>query len=127
MVMDGVAPPSVVAGQCTFLVLAAPLRPAEPVGDAVGGVGDQFGEGVPYFVDGQGDHGSCTLWTVGAFVRGDDGEDGVCEHGQGGVAVPGGPGPDLVLVEAGLTLSGLETFLDAPTDPGDAYEGGQAD
>ncbi len=48
-----------------------------------------------------------------AFSGGGHGQEGVREHGQGGPAVPGGPAPDLVLVEAGEALGGLEGFLDA--------------
>jgi hypothetical protein len=36
----------------------------------------------------------------------------VREHGEGGVPVPGVVAADLVLVEAGLVLRGLEALLD---------------
>jgi hypothetical protein len=39
---------------------------------------------------------------------GGDGEEGVREHGEDGPPVPGGPGADLVLVEGGQALGGLE-------------------
>jgi hypothetical protein len=67
------------------------------------------------------------LWTVCVFARGDGGEDGVGEHGQGGVAVPGGPLADLVLVQADLVLAGAEAFLHAPPGAGDADQGGEGD
>jgi hypothetical protein len=51
----------------------------------------------------------------------------VREHGQGGPAVPGGPAPDLVLVQAGEALGRLEGFLDAPALPGDAHQDVQRD
>jgi hypothetical protein len=35
-------------------------------------------------------------------------------HGQGDVPVPGGVLADLVVVQGGLVLSGLETFLNRP-------------
>jgi hypothetical protein len=52
-------------------------------------------------------------WVRGAegFEGGGDGEDGG-EHGQGDPPVPGGPAADLMLVQAGEALSGLEVFLD---------------
>jgi len=36
---------------------------------------------------------------------GGDGEEGVGEHGEGDVSVPGVPGADLVVVEANLVLA----------------------
>ena len=54
-----------------------------------------------------------------AFGGGGHGQEGMGEHGQGGPAVPGGPAPDLVLVEPGQAFGGLEGFLDAPALPGD--------
>jgi hypothetical protein len=45
-------------------------------------------------------------------VRGGDGEVGVREDGQGGVPVPGVIAADLVVVQAGLVLRGLEALLD---------------
>ena len=41
------------------------------------------------------------------------------EDGEGGVAVPGVVAADLVVVEAGLILRGLEALLDGPAGPGD--------
>jgi hypothetical protein len=38
---------------------------------------------------------------VRAFDHGGDGEEGVREHGQDAPAVPGGPAPHLMLVQAG--------------------------
>ena len=53
-------------------------------------------------------------WVRGAegFEGGGDGEDGGGEHGQGDPPVPGGPAADLMLVQAGEALAGLEVFLD---------------
>ena len=53
------------------------------------------------------------------------GEIGVGQHGQGDVAVPAGPGADLVLVEADLALGGLEAGLDRPARAGDLDEVGE--
>ena len=49
------------------------------------------------------------------------------EHGQGGPAVPGGPAADLVLIQPGEILGGLEGFFDAPALPRDADQGAQRD
>jgi hypothetical protein len=40
-----------------------------------------------------------------------DGEERGGEHGQGDPPVPGGPEADLVLVEGGQALAGLEVLL----------------
>ena len=41
--------------------------------------------------------------------------------------VPGGPVADLVLVEPGQALAGVEPLLDRPAEPGDLDQGGQRD
>jgi hypothetical protein len=64
---------------------------------------------------------------VVAFGGGGDGEEGVGEHGQHGPALPGGPTPDLVLVQSDQALGGLEGLLDPPPLPGDGDECGQRD
>src|SRR4051794_7698538 len=125
--IDWFASPCVVADQGVALVLASPGGPVQPVGEVEGRAGDEFGEEVADFVECQRDQLSSTVWTVVSFARGDDGEDGVGEHREGGVAMPGVPGPDLVLVEADLALAGLEALLDAPAGSGDADEGVEAD
>ena len=58
-----------------------------------------------------------------AFDGGGHGQEGMGEHGQGGPAVPGGPAPDLVLIEPGQSFGGLEGFLDAPALSGHARPG----
>ena len=55
------------------------------------------------------------------FVRG-DGEEGVGEHGEGDMSVPGVPGADLVVVETDFVLAGSEAFLDGPACPGHVHE-----
>jgi hypothetical protein len=49
----------------------------------------------------------------------------VGEHGQGDVPVPAGPLPDLVVVEAGFALAGLEGLLDRPPGAGNTHQFGQ--
>lgn len=48
------------------------------------------------------------------------------EHRQGDVGVPGSPGADLVVVQAGFVLGLLEAFFDAPACSGGPGEVGQA-
>src|SRR5262245_55212207 len=127
MSIERCAASSVVADQGTSLVSASPLGPVQPVADAAAVAGDQLCEEVADFVDCQGNQLSGGRGTVGSFAHGDDGEDGVGEHGQRGVAVPGGPLADLVLVETDLVLAGTKTFLDAPAGAGYPHQGGQAD
>ena len=61
------------------------------------------------------------------FGGGGDGEEGGGEHGEGDPPVPGGPAADLVLVQAGQALAGLEVLLDGPAQPGDLDQRGQGD
>jgi hypothetical protein len=80
------------------------------------------------FGDGVGDEFSGCGVAVGlAGEVGDDSEEGVAGHGEGGPAVPGCPGADLVFVEAGEAFAGLEVLLDVPALPGDVYELGEGD
>ena len=53
------------------------------------------------------------------------GEVGVGQHGERDVAVPAGPGADLVLVEADLALGGLEAGLDRPARAGHLHQVGE--
>ena len=65
---------------------------------------------------------------VGSSPDGDlaeHGEVGVGQHGERDVAVPAGPGADLVLVQADLALGRLEAGLDRPARAGDLDEIGQ--
>jgi hypothetical protein len=57
-------------------------------------------------------------WLLGWCVLGGDGEEGVGEHGEGGPAVPGCPGADLVFVQAGAAFAGLDVLLDPPASSG---------
>jgi hypothetical protein len=51
---------------------------------------------------------------AGVFVGSDDGEEGVREHGEGDPAGSGRVAADLVLVQAGQALAGLEELLHPP-------------
>ena len=65
---------------------------------------------------------------VGSSPDGDlaqHGEVGVSQHGERDVAVPAGPGADLVLVEADLALGRLEAGLDRPARASDLDEVGE--
>jgi hypothetical protein len=57
-------------------------------------------------------------------VRG-DGQEGVRQDGECGVAMPGVPGADLVVVEPDFVFAGSEAFLDGPACAGDGYELGE--
>jgi hypothetical protein len=52
---------------------------------------------------------------MGAFVGSDDGEEGVGEHDEGCVPMPGRPLADLVLIEADLAPK--QRFYRPPGDP----------
>jgi hypothetical protein len=51
-----------------------------------------------------------------------DGEEGVGEHGEGDMSMPGVPGADLVVVESDFVFAGSETFFDGPARPGHVDE-----
>lgn len=52
------------------------------------------------------------------------GEVGGGEHREGGVGVPGSVAADLVMIQTGLVLRGLEAILDRPADRGDRISSG---
>ena len=54
---------------------------------------------------------------AGVLEGGGDGQDRGGEHGEGDPPVPGGPAADLVLIQAGQALAGLEVLLDRPAEP----------
>ena len=89
------------------------------------GVGDagpgQAGDEVPDL--GQGELYEAILSGSAAPLCFDGGEGGVGEHGQGDVPVPAGVLADLVVVQAGFALGGLECFLDRPADTGHLGQG----
>lgn len=67
-----------------------------------------------------------SLSASGAPFGPGDGREGVGEHREGDVPVPAGVLTDLVVVQAGLALGGLEGLLDRPPGAGDAHQIGQA-
>jgi len=54
------------------------------------------------------------------LVGADDGQEGVGTHREGYPAQPGGVAADLVLIQAGEALAGLEGLLDLPAGSGEA-------
>jgi hypothetical protein len=74
-----------------------------------------------------GDRDLIFSWRGGALGGGGDGEESQGEQGQGGPPLPGVPAADLVLIQPGQALAGLEIFLRGPPDPGDLDQGGQRD
>jgi hypothetical protein len=78
-------------------------------------VRDEFREQVADFVDSERNQliGGCD--PMGAFVGSDDGEEGVGEHDEGRVPMPGRPLADLVLIEADLAPK--QRFYRPPGDP----------
>src|SRR6266545_445316 len=114
--------PLVMAGSGAVLVAAAPGGPAQPVRQAVFCWGEQAGD----LVAGQQNQ-VWRVWAAGAFEGGGDGEARGGEHGQGDPPVPGGPAADLMFIQAGQALAGLEVLLDRPAEPGDVDHGGQGD
>ena len=95
----------VVAGAGAVLVASAPGGPAQPLVQSPKWTEQQSGEEVADLVAGERDlvgrrDGACP------FDGGGDGEEGVGEQGEGGPAVPGGPGTDLRLGMAHATHGG---------------------
>ena len=97
------------AGAC--LMSASPHRPAQPVAQITGGPSKQCREQVLELVAGHRDQ-SRRVRVASAFGNGRHDQEGVCEHGKGGPAVPGPPAADLVLVQAAQALAGLEALFD---------------
>jgi hypothetical protein len=56
-----------------------------------------------------------------------DSEEREDEHGEGDVAVPTFVAPDLVVVQTGLVLGGLEALLDRPPGARDLHQPCQRD
>ena len=83
------------------------------VGGSGGGADGERVEQSADLVEGERDQagrGRCAV----AFGGGDHGQERHREHAQHGPAVPRRPGPDLVLIQTGLALGGLERLLDGP-------------
>jgi hypothetical protein len=106
-----------------MLVASPPGGPSEPVRGACQGLDDQRAEQCGDLVAGERDLAG---WRgMGVLGGGGDGQERQGEHGQGGPAVPGVPAADLVLIEPGQPLSGLEILLRGPAASGDPGQGGQ--
>jgi hypothetical protein len=100
---------------------------AKVTGESVGDCGgDQPGELAKQVTDLVNDRRQRQVltWLQGATSGRDHGEDGMREHDQGGVAVPGVPSADPVLVEPEGHVD-LEASLDAPAGTGHLDEGAQ--
>lgn len=114
--LGGLASVMVGAGVC--LELSSPPEPGQPMVEDVGGVDDQLGEQSADILDRQLDQ----FRAVGLLLAcpgGDDGQDGVGEHHQDGVPVPGHPPADVVLARR---MPLLERCIDRQATPGDVEE-----
>src|SRR5690606_9407084 len=115
---------AVVAGSGAVLVSASPVAPAQDACQGPDRFDDQPVDQSGDLVAGQRDQ---PVRSVGLGGGGEDGEQGVGEHRSQGPASPGGPAADLVFVQAGQGLGGLEGFLGAPAGARDADQFGQRD
>jgi hypothetical protein len=106
------------------LMSAPPVAPVQDAGQGPYRFGDQPVDQSGDLVAGERDQ---PVRLMGPGSGGEHREHGVGEHGDQGPASPGGPAADLVLVQAGQGLGGLEGFLDAPAGAGDADQFGQGD
>ena len=105
------------------------LVPASPSGPVqlcrwCGQLPGQAGEQAADLVAGQRDQ-LLVVRVAGGGLAGQDGQEGVDEQGQDGPPVPGGPGPDLVLVQGGQFLAASKTVPRLPPRPGDLREQGK--
>ncbi len=99
----------------------SPVGPAEPVGCVVDRPDDERDEQALDLVARQWDQVGRS-GTAGVFVGTNDDEEGVGEHGQGDPSGPGGTAADLVLIESGEPLLGLEGLLHPPSGSGDPHQ-----
>lgn len=98
------------------LVAASPGGPAEPVGCIAHGPDDERREQSLDLVAGERNQ-PVRGGMAGVFVGRDDGEEGVGEHGQSDPARPRGEAADLVFVQSGQALSGLEVSSTRHLEP----------
>ena len=84
------------------------------MGNVVDGLDDQGDEKALDLVAGER-YEVVGCGAAGVLVCSDDGEEGVREHGQGDPAGPGRVAADLVLVQSGQALAGLEGLLKLPS------------
>jgi len=89
----------------SLLVVMAPSRPA--AGMLL--IERRAGKGCEHAADLV--RGACEDDVVVCEGGAGDGKPGKREHGEGDVPVPGAVEPDLVMVQAGLVLAGLEALL----------------
>ena len=95
------------------LVASSPAGPDVPVCRRVVGPDGQGDEESLDLVAGQPDQ-SVRGAVLGVFVGPNDGEEGVGEYGQSDPADPGGVAADLMLVQSGQALLGLEGLFHRP-------------
>lgn len=93
-----------------------PMGPAKPVASLVDGSGDESYEESLDFVARQR-YQVVRPWPEAVLVGADDGQEGMGEHGEGDPAGPGRIAAELVLVQAGQALSGLEVSSTLHLDP----------
>ena len=115
---------AVVAGPGGGLMPASPAGPVQLHGGC-GQLPGQPGEQLADFVAGQRDEQVIVRVAAAGLDRGQDGQEGVGEQRQDGPPVPGGPGPDLVLVQGGQFLAASKTVPGLPPRPGDLHEQGK--
>ena len=90
------------------------------------GFDDKRDEQVLDLVAGQRDQ-LVGVWPVGMLLGADDSKEGVGEHGEGDPAAPGGVAAELVFIEPGQALLGLEGLLHSPPEAGRPDQGAQRD
>lgn len=100
----------------TGLVATSPVGPAEPVGRVVDSLGNEGDEQAGDLVAGERDQ-LVLGGLAGVFVRADDGEEGVGEHGEGYPARPGRVTADLVFVQSGQALPDWNVSSTRHLDP----------
>ena len=107
------------------MVASSPSGPGFGAAQDAGRFDDVGGEQAADLVAGQRDQ--AVRRCLDAFDVGQDGEQGVGEHREQGPAPPRCPAADLVFVEAGQSLAGLEGLLDPPAVSSDPDQLGQRD
>jgi len=115
---------SVVAGLGSGLVAASPVGPAEPVKGVMDGLDDERDEQSLDLIAGERYEG-VGFGVAVAFVRADNGEGGMREHGQGDPTGPGRVAADLVFVQCGQALASLEELLYPPSRSSDSHQHGE--
>src|SRR6266480_2655137 len=105
------------ASAAVRVIISRPFRPVMSPGGryVLGGLNGCPQARGPLFTGASGDR-----WQGRGAVggRGGDGQEGVGQHREGDVAVPGAVAADLVVIEPGLVLGLCEAVLDRPPGPG---------